>query len=62
MNVDQLLDALAPYAVDLSYNIVANVWQVILYDWAFLHVEHADKTEALRIAYARVSAERAGER
>ena len=50
MTTDQLLDALAPFAVDLSYAPVAGVWAplrgIILMDWNFLHTENADKHAA----------------
>lgn len=61
MSVDELLDALKPYAVDLQWSVSANVWQVILLDWAFMHTEHADKREALQTAYDKVRAEIAQE-
>lgn len=61
MNVDELLDALKPYAVDLQWSESADVWQVTLLDWAFLYVQHADKREALQVAYDRVRAQIAQE-
>lgn len=57
MSTDQLLDALKVYAVSLTYNTVAGVWQVCLYDWAFLHVEDPDPHAALTTAWEQVQRE-----
>lgn len=57
MTTDELLEALKPYGVNLRWIVSANVWEVILYDWAFLHVEHVNLPAALQAAWERVQVE-----
>lgn len=59
MTTDELITALQPYGLTLRWSVSGDVWQVTLNDWNFLHTEHADHREALRLAYELLQEEKA---
>jgi hypothetical protein len=51
MSIEQLLSALAPYGVELSYKMVLAKWRVLLMDWGFFTVYGDTPLEALQAAW-----------
>lgn len=61
MTTDDLILALKPYGLSLRWSMSGDIWQVTLNDWKFLHAEHTDYREALRLAYELLQEEKAAE-
>jgi hypothetical protein len=51
MTTDELLKALAPYGVELSYKVVPAQWRVLLMAWEFFTVYGDTPLEALQAAW-----------
>ena len=61
MTIIQLLEALKPYGVQLSWHEVPGVWQVLLLDYAFAYFYDVDAHAALEAAWRLVQAEKVEE-
>lgn len=61
MTTDELITTLRPYGLTLHWSESGDIWQVTLNGWNFLHTEHNDYREALRLAYEQLMEEKEGQ-